>query len=114
MDKHTIEKDIAQAIKKEFDSRFGATWHCIVGRNFGSFVTHGERSHTPDPIQFWKKKESISIEAHLNPVMLTSTVVRQKPSTSYIFTWDIVLYCFSKLNSRVAFRMIRQADQHGL
>ena len=47
MDKHTIEKDIAQAIKKEFDSRFGATWHCIVGRNFGSFVTHGEWFYIP-------------------------------------------------------------------
>ena len=42
MEKYTIEKDIAQYIKKEFDSRKGATWHCIVGRNFGSFVTHGK------------------------------------------------------------------------
>ena len=41
MAKHTIEKDIAQQIKKDFDTRYGATWHCIVGRNFGSFVTHG-------------------------------------------------------------------------
>ncbi|KAK2801251.1 hypothetical protein FQN50_007811 [Emmonsiellopsis sp. PD_5] len=40
MDKYHIEKDIAQYIKKEFDLRKGATWHCIVGRNFGSFVTH--------------------------------------------------------------------------
>ncbi|KAJ5712913.1 uncharacterized protein N7483_010094 [Penicillium malachiteum] len=40
MDKYRIEKDIAQYIKKEFDSRRGATWHCVVGRNFGSFVTH--------------------------------------------------------------------------
>ncbi|KAF2681042.1 dynein light chain type 1, partial [Lentithecium fluviatile CBS 122367] len=40
MEQFTIEKDIAQYIKKEFDSRKGATWHCIVGRNFGSFVTH--------------------------------------------------------------------------
>ena len=57
-------QDIAQYIKKEvrailsrqsfrgwlvlmrlfqFDSRKGATWHCIVGRNFGSFVTHETR-----------------------------------------------------------------------
>ncbi|KAI9850551.1 MAG: Dynein light chain [Thelocarpon superellum] len=40
MVKFHIEKDIAQYIKKEFDQRKGATWHCIVGRNFGSFVTH--------------------------------------------------------------------------
>ncbi|KAG0652012.1 dynein light cytoplasmic [Hyphodiscus hymeniophilus] len=32
--------DIAQYIKKTFDERKGPTWHCIVGRNFGSFVTH--------------------------------------------------------------------------
>ncbi|MBE3044626.1 dynein light chain family protein [Candidatus Bathyarchaeota archaeon] len=25
----------------QFDERKGPTWHCIVGRNFGSFVTHG-------------------------------------------------------------------------
>lgn len=25
----------------QFDDRKGPTWHCIVGRNFGSFVTHG-------------------------------------------------------------------------
>ncbi|KNC72071.1 hypothetical protein SARC_15381, partial [Sphaeroforma arctica JP610] len=24
----------------EFDSRFTPSWHCIVGRNFGSYVTH--------------------------------------------------------------------------
>jgi len=30
----------------QFDSRKGATWHCIVGRNFGSFVTHGTRPST--------------------------------------------------------------------
>ena len=41
MEKYSVEKDIAQYIKKEFDSRAGATWHCIVGRNFGSFATHG-------------------------------------------------------------------------
>ncbi|EDP55823.1 dynein light chain type 1, putative [Aspergillus fumigatus A1163] len=40
MEKYHIEKDIAQYIKREFDSRKGATWHCVVGRNFGSFVTH--------------------------------------------------------------------------
>ncbi|KAK4451765.1 dynein light chain type 1-domain-containing protein [Podospora aff. communis PSN243] len=40
MSKYHVEKDIAQHIKKTFDDRKGPTWHCIVGRNFGSFVTH--------------------------------------------------------------------------
>ena len=35
---NTIEKDIAATIKKKFDIKFGPTWHCIVGRNFGRFV----------------------------------------------------------------------------
>ncbi|VDD78970.1 unnamed protein product [Mesocestoides corti] len=35
MQSQTIEKDIAAAIKKKFDSKYGPTWHCIVGRNFG-------------------------------------------------------------------------------
>jgi dynein light chain LC8-type len=39
---YTVEKDIAAYLKKAFDKKYGATWHCIVGRNFGSFVTHGK------------------------------------------------------------------------
>lgn len=30
----------AETIKSEFDKRWSPHWHCIVGRNFGSFVTH--------------------------------------------------------------------------
>ncbi|KAF8556475.1 outer dynein arm light chain 8 [Imleria badia] len=40
LEKYTIEKDIAAQIKKEFDKRHGATWHVVVGKNFGSYVTH--------------------------------------------------------------------------
>ncbi|XP_022138359.1 dynein light chain 1, cytoplasmic-like [Momordica charantia] len=43
-EKHSVEKDVAEYIKKEFDKRHGPTWHCIVGRNFGSYVTH-ETNH---------------------------------------------------------------------
>ncbi|KOB65614.1 Cytoplasmic dynein light chain 2 [Operophtera brumata] len=28
---------------KEFDKKYNPTWHCIVGRNFGSYVTHETR-----------------------------------------------------------------------
>ncbi|KAG8499598.1 hypothetical protein CXB51_006244 [Gossypium anomalum] len=43
-EKNNVEKDVAEHIKKEFDKRHGPTWHCIVGRNFGSYVTH-ETNH---------------------------------------------------------------------
>lgn len=36
-------QDIAAFIKKEFDKKYNPTWHCIVGRNFGSYVTHETR-----------------------------------------------------------------------
>jgi len=39
---HVHARDIAQRIKKEMDSRSGggSSWHCIVGQDFGSYVTH--------------------------------------------------------------------------
>ena len=40
LERFNIEKDIAAFIKKEFDKKYNPTWHCIVGRNFGSYVTH--------------------------------------------------------------------------
>merc|ERR1712216_672684 len=46
MEKYNIEKDIAAYIKKEFDKKYNPTWHCIVGRNFGSYVTHETISST--------------------------------------------------------------------
>jgi dynein light chain LC8-type len=41
LEKYTVEKDIAAEVKKEFDRKFGPTWHAVVGKNFGSYVTHG-------------------------------------------------------------------------
>ncbi|KAF5402354.1 hypothetical protein P879_02504 [Paragonimus westermani] len=40
LDKFTVEKDIAAYVKKEFDRLHQPTWHCVVGRQFGSYVTH--------------------------------------------------------------------------
>jgi dynein light chain LC8-type len=39
--KFNTEKDVAANIKKEFDRKYLPNWHCIVGRSFGSYVTHG-------------------------------------------------------------------------
>ena len=40
LSKYAIEKDVAAHCKKEFDKKHNPTWHAIVGRNFGSYVTH--------------------------------------------------------------------------
>lgn len=45
LEKYNIEKDIAAQIKKEFDRKHGPTWHVVVGKNFGSYVTHGEQPY---------------------------------------------------------------------
>ncbi|KAG8950750.1 Dynein light chain [Tulasnella sp. 424] len=37
---HKVEKDVASYCKKEFDKKYGPTWHVVVGKNFGSYVTH--------------------------------------------------------------------------
>ncbi|KAK5983004.1 Dynein light chain [Trichostrongylus colubriformis] len=39
-EKYCLEKDIATFIKHELDRKYGHPWHCVVGRNYGSFVTH--------------------------------------------------------------------------
>lgn len=35
---------IAEQVKKELDARWSPNWHVIIGRNFGSFVTHETRT----------------------------------------------------------------------
>ncbi|XP_017389971.1 dynein light chain 1, cytoplasmic-like [Cebus imitator] len=40
LDPYNIEKDIAAHFRKEFDKKYNPIWHCIVGRNFCSYVTH--------------------------------------------------------------------------
>ncbi|KAK5840833.1 hypothetical protein PVK06_009738 [Gossypium arboreum] len=36
----TKPTQVAMCLKKEFDALYGPAWHCIVGKSFGSFVTH--------------------------------------------------------------------------
>lgn len=42
LEQFQVEKDIAAWCKREFDKKYGPTWHVVVGKNFGSYVTHGE------------------------------------------------------------------------
>jgi dynein light chain LC8-type len=39
-EKPIYHKDIAEMIKKDLDAHKSGTWNVIVGRSFGSFVTH--------------------------------------------------------------------------
>jgi dynein light chain LC8-type len=39
------EKHIAESVKQDFDQLFGLSWHCIVGRNWGSCVTHSKQCY---------------------------------------------------------------------
>ncbi|KAL7421051.1 Dynein light chain [Cryptotrichosporon argae] len=59
LERFNVEKDIAMHIKKEFDRLYGTTWHCVVGKNFGSFVTHETKNFIyfylgPIAILLWK------------------------------------------------------------
>ena len=37
---NNVEKEVVSFLKAEFDAKYGGVWHCIVGRNFGSMITH--------------------------------------------------------------------------
>lgn len=39
-EKFRIEEDIAKFIKTEFDIMYHPSWHCIVGKSFGSYIAH--------------------------------------------------------------------------
>jgi dynein light chain LC8-type len=67
LEKFSVEKDIAANIKKEFDRKYGPTWHVVVGKNFGSYVTHGESQR--------------------HPVQFGELTARQKRSISFTSTW---------------------------
>ncbi|KAJ5080131.1 dynein light chain [Anaeramoeba ignava] len=43
-EKFTVEKDIAGYLKRAADKKYGPTFHVIVGKSFGSFVTHESKN----------------------------------------------------------------------
>ena len=38
IEKCKIENEIATYLKKKFDEKYGGSWNCIVGKNFGSHL----------------------------------------------------------------------------
>nr|AAW25483.1 unknown [Schistosoma japonicum] len=59
------ERDIAKYIKNEFDKRYGGTWQCVLGKNFGCYVTH-------------KKNHFIYFHLYLNAVLLYQAHEKQQ------------------------------------
>ena len=37
---YTVERDRARHIKQAFDRKYQGCWHCIVGKDYGSYVSH--------------------------------------------------------------------------
>ncbi len=35
-----VEVLVSQHLKKYFDSKYGPNWHCIVGKNFHSYISY--------------------------------------------------------------------------
>ncbi|KAG8465087.1 hypothetical protein KFE25_012450 [Diacronema lutheri] len=55
LDELNSEKEVAQYLRSYFVNKYGGVWHCAVGRNFGSFVTHEAKHH----IYFYRGQTAI-------------------------------------------------------
>ncbi|TGZ57124.1 hypothetical protein CRM22_010013 [Opisthorchis felineus] len=40
LQRFTVDRDIASHIKHEFDWKYGVLWHCVVGKDYGSYVSY--------------------------------------------------------------------------
>jgi dynein light chain LC8-type len=79
LEKYNIEKDIAAHIKKEFDRRHGVTWHVVVGKNFGSYVTHGMYSFLTS-----KTRLEISSRVFLRPRPVSDLIYANRNQTFHL------------------------------
>lgn len=41
---NSLKQECSKQIKETMDKRFGATWHCIIGKNYGFEVTHEQEN----------------------------------------------------------------------
>ncbi|RUP49685.1 dynein light chain type 1-domain-containing protein [Jimgerdemannia flammicorona] len=91
LEKYNIEKDIAAYIKREFDKKYGPTWHCVVGRNFGSYVTHAMKRtldrlvHSESCGQRKENKLEYLISLYILLTFIFLPPPPQRPSTSSTF-----------------------------
>ena len=36
---------MSQHIKNKFDEKYGPNWHCVVGKNFSSYVSYESKNY---------------------------------------------------------------------
>jgi len=53
------EEDVAKFIKEAFEQKYHGTWHCIVGKNYGSAVSYDKSTHFsqqfgPFLVELWR------------------------------------------------------------
>ena len=53
MEASTKESDVAAFVRQQFDQVYGPTWNVIVGRNFGSDVTHETKQYINFDVGQW-------------------------------------------------------------
>ncbi|KAH9584143.1 Dynein light chain [Trypanosoma melophagium] len=41
----SLEAAVASFVKREFQKKYKGIWHCAVGKNFGSYVTHETKGY---------------------------------------------------------------------
>ncbi|XWS47673.1 hypothetical protein CRYUN_Cryun13aG0004100 [Craigia yunnanensis] len=73
--KRSNPTQLAMCLKKEFDALYGPAWHCIVGKSFGSFVTHasgGFLYFSVDKLCF------LLFKTEVRPVVKPPTLLRLK------------------------------------
>lgn len=56
---YQTEEEVAKFIKEAFENKYHGTWHCIVGKNYGSAVsynkcTHYAQQYGPFLVELWR------------------------------------------------------------
>ncbi|KAK8344958.1 hypothetical protein V6Z11_A07G115700 [Gossypium hirsutum] len=85
-EKNNVKKDVAEYIEKEFDKKYGPTWHCIVGSNFGPNKTLlrslGHR-HFSDLTGTKAKRNYANNVSEYNTVLASLNAKRSKGNRRY-------------------------------
>lgn len=58
-DKYDSEELVAKYIKEKFEQKYDDTWHCIVGKSYGSCISYSDQyfclKFGPFHVEVWQK-----------------------------------------------------------